>query len=194
MGRCPPALGRLTGLNGLYLGTTIRLDLRGPIPEAWSNLSNLSRLWLSRANVTGRLPIWLENLPALRLLDLSDNWGMSGTAAVKPEPVASRRDRHLCNHRLRTTAAWLPWLETVEFSGVICGAEPDAIDVAVFYTPDAAQGASGGIETVNRSLDRRDQPGLPRERRPPPVSPWWPEKLVDYEETGEHDDYMRAFR
>ena len=189
-GPLPAALGRLTYLNGLYLG---RNDwTAGSIPEAWNSLSNLSRLSLGRGNVTGPLPIWLENLPALRLLDLSDNWGMSG-----PLP-SSLNLSHLDEIDIFATRAcappgWLPWLETVDFTGVICGAESDVIDVAVFYTPDAAQGATvAGVEAVidlwiadtNRAFEAS---GI--RHRVAVVA----REMVDYEETGEHDDYMRHF-
>ena len=189
-GPLPAALGRLTYLNGLYLG---RNDwTAGSIPEAWNSLSNLSRLSLGSGNVTGPLPIWLENLPALRLLDLSDNWGMSG-----PLP-SSLNLSHLDEIDIFATRAcappgWLPWLETVDFTGVICGAESDVIDVAVFYTPDAAQGATvAGVEAVidlwiadtNRAFEAS---GI--RHRVAVVA----REMVDYEETGEHDDYMRHF-
>ena len=189
-GPLPAALGRLTYLNGLYLGHNDWTA--GSIPEAWNSLSNLSRLSLGRGNVTGPLPIWLENLPALRLLDLSDNWGMSG-----PLP-SSLNLSHLDEIDIFATRAcappgWLPWLETVDFTGVICGAESDVIDVAVFYTPDAAQGATvAGVEAVidlwiadtNRAFEAS---GI--RHRVAVVA----REMVDYEETGEHDDYMRHF-
>ena len=162
-GPLPAALGRLTGLHGLDLG---RNDwTAGPIPEAWSNLSNLSRLWLFRANVTGPLPIWLENLADLRLLDLSYNWGISGRLSSTLN-LSHVDEIDIFATRACAPPAWLSWLEATDFTGVICGAEPgaepDVIDIAVFYTPDAARGADGGIEATidlwiaetNRVLER----------------------------------------
>ena len=188
-GPLPAALGRLTGLDGLDLG---RNDwTAGPIPEAWSNLSNLASLRLSRANVTGPAPIWLENLTDLRRLDLSYNWGISG-------PLPSRLNlSHLDEIDIFATRAcappaWLSWLEATDFTGMICGVEPDVIDVAVFYTPDAARGAGGAIEAkidlwiaeTNRVFEAS---GV-RYRIALVVR-----EAVDYEETGEYDNYMKHF-
>ena len=187
-GPLPAALGRLTDLNGLDLDHNDWTA--GPIPEAWSDLSNLSRLRLIRANVTGPLPIWLENLTDLRVLDLSYNWGLSG-------PLPSRLNlSHLDEIDIFATRAcappaWLSWLEATDFTGTVCGAESDVIDVAVFYTPDAARGAGGGIEAVidlwiaetNRAFEasgvRHRVAVVARE-------------MVDYEETGD-DDYIKHF-
>ena len=187
-GPLPAALGRLTHLDGLDLDHNDWTA--GPIPEAWSDLSNLSRLRLTRANVTGPLPIWLENLTDLRVLDLSYNWGLSG-------PLPSRLNlSHLDEIDIFATRAcappaWLSWLEATDFTGAVCGAESDVIDVAVFYTPAAARGAGGGIEAVidlwiaetNRAFEaagvRHRVAVVARE-------------VVDYEETGDND-YIKHF-
>ena len=154
-------------------------------------MSKLSRLRLFRANVTGPLPIWLESLADLRLLDLSYNWGISG-------PLPSRLNfSHLDEVDIFATRAcapsvWLSWLEATDFTGTICGAaESDVIDVAVFYTP-AAQGAGGGIEAeidlwiaeTNRAFERS---GV--RHRVAVVA----REVVDYEETGDSDGYLRRF-
>ena len=187
-GLLPAALGRLTDLNGLDLDHNDWTA--GPIPEAWSDLFNLSRLRLIRANVTGPLPIWLENLTDLRVLDLSYNWGLSG-------PLPSRLNlSHLDEIDIFATRAcappaWLSWLEATDFTGTVCGAESDVIDVAVFYTPDAARGAGGGIEAVIdlwiAETNRAFEAGGVRHRLAVVAR-----EMVDYEETGD-DDYIKHF-
>ena len=148
-GAVPAALGRLTQLNELVLGGN---DLApGPIPAWVSGLHRLSGLYLWRANVTGPIPPWLGDLPRLRWLDLSYNWDLSG-----PLPTGldlSHLERlDVFATRACAPAAWLTWMEAIEFAGAICGASPDVIDVAVFHTPGARESA-GGVDEIEAVVD-----------------------------------------
>ena len=142
-GALPAALGRLTSLYTLDLGQN---DLTaGPIPGWLRSLAGLSALSLSRANVTGPLPGWLGNLANLQRVDLSYNWGLAG-------PLPSSLDlSHLERLDVFATracapAAWLSWLGTIDFTGALCGADADVIDVAVFHTAPARVAAGGPVE------------------------------------------------
>ena len=184
-GTIPASLGRLTSLQELDLGGN---DLTaGPVPEWIGSLASLSKLALSRANVTGPIPGWLDGLANLREVDLSYNWGLSG-------PLPSTLDlSHLERLDVFATracapAAWLPWVEAIDFTGAICGSQSDVIDVAVFHTP-AARDAAGGPDGIEAAIDlyiaetnqALEESGL--RTRVALVA----REEVDYTETGEYD-------
>ena len=87
-GQIPPELGRLTYLEGIYLGNPNTVcsagecrevderehsRLTGPIPAELGDLSNLEQLWLDENQLTGGIPPELGNLANLEELLLSDN-------------------------------------------------------------------------------------------------------------------------
>ena len=78
-GRIPAALGNLSNLNTLMLAWN---QLSGSVPPELGNLSNLNILTLSYNQLTGSIPPELGNLTNLTLLHLSDN-GLSGP--IPPE-------------------------------------------------------------------------------------------------------------
>ena len=148
-GAAPAALGGLTNLNELDLGGN---DLApGPIPAWMSRLGRLSALSLARANVTGPVPLWLDDLADLRQVDLSYNWGLSGPlpASLDLSPL-ERLD--IFATRACAPAAWLSWVEAIDFTGALCGSPSDVIDVAVFHTP-AARDAAGGPGEIEAAID-----------------------------------------
>ena len=148
-GPVPATLGRLTNLYTLALGGNHLAA--APIPEWVSNLGSLTTLGLQSANVIGPLPRWLENLPQLDHLDLSYNWGLSG-----PLPAGlnlSHLDRlDIFGSRACAPAAWVPWLNTIDFSGAVCRSDARTVDTAVFYTP-AAREAAGGADAIEAVID-----------------------------------------
>ncbi len=148
-GPVPASLGRLTRLNELVLGGN---DLApGPMPEWVGGLRRLSALSLSRANVTGPLPLWLGALAHLRRLDLSYNWALSGP--LPPDLDLSHLDRlDVFATRACAPAAWLSWMEAIDFAGAVCGSRPDVIDIAVFHTP-AARESAGGLDEIEAEID-----------------------------------------
>ena len=148
-GPVPASLGRLTRLDELVLGGN---DLApGPVPEWVGGLRRLSALSLSRANVTGPLPLWLGDLSHLRRLYLSYNWALSGP--LPPDLDLSHLERFdVFATRACAPAAWLSWMEAIDFAGAVCGSRPDVIDVAVFHTP-AARESAGGIDEIEAAID-----------------------------------------
>ncbi|MQL88329.1 hypothetical protein Taro_020889 [Colocasia esculenta] len=85
------SLGGVIGPSLLGLKYLAYLDLsyndfkKKPIPEFLGSLSNLEYLYLSGANLQGRIPHHLGNLSRLQTLDLSNNgfWGLSMGGDVK---------------------------------------------------------------------------------------------------------------
>ena len=69
-GQLPAALGDLSELTNL---TLTKNELSGPIPDSLSRLSRLQRLDLGRNRLTGPLPSWLGNLAELTNLTLYNN-------------------------------------------------------------------------------------------------------------------------
>ena len=69
-GQLPAALGDLSELTNL---TLTKNELSGPIPDSLSRLSRLQRLDLGRNRLTGPLPSWLGNLSELTNLTLYNN-------------------------------------------------------------------------------------------------------------------------
>ena len=69
-GQLPAALGDLSELTNL---TLTKNELSGPIPDSLSRLSRLQRLDLVRNRLTGPLPSWLGNLSELTNLTLYNN-------------------------------------------------------------------------------------------------------------------------
>ena len=113
--------GRVTSLNLAYN------ELTGPIPGALGGLANLE------------------------MLDLSGNWGLTGSL-----PASLRLSRlgelDIWLTQACAPAAWRAWLETIGFSGAPCGDAPETIDVAVFYTRGARVDA-GGAEAIEAEID-----------------------------------------
>ena len=148
-GPIPSSLGRLTNLRRLWLG---RNRLTGRIPDALGSLANLETLSLGSNGLTGPIPSWLGRLTNLRRLDFSHIWGLSGRP---PDGLRSSRLAVLDIFATRTCAptAWRDWLDTIEFMGRLCEADPEVtIDVAVFYTP-AAREAAGGAAAIEATID-----------------------------------------
>ena len=148
-GPVPAWLGRLTRLDELVLGGN---DLApGPVPAWVGGLRRLSALSLSRANVAGPLPLWLGDLAHLRRLDLSYNWDLSGP--LPPSLDLSHLEQlDVFATRACAPAAWLSWLEAIDFAGAVCGSRPDVIDVAVLHTP-AARESAGGLDEIEAAID-----------------------------------------
>ena len=148
-GPVPATLGRLSNLDELVLDGN---DLApGPVPGWVGGLRRLSALSLSRANVTGPLPPWLGDLSHLRRLNLSYNWALSGP--LPPDLDLSHLERlDVFATRACAPAAWLSWLEEIDFAGAVCGSRSDLIDVAVFHTP-AARESAGGIDEIEAAID-----------------------------------------
>ena len=172
-GAVPAWLGNLGRLRTLSLW---RNDLTGPIPDELGSLANLEHLYLGGNAVTGAVPAWLGNLGRLRTLslwsndltgpipdelgslanleqlNLSYNWGLSG-----PLPPGLQLSR-LEKLEIFVTQACMPaalqdWLETIEFSGQVCGSGTDVtIDVAIVHTP-AAREAAGGTAAIEAVTD-----------------------------------------
>ena len=69
-GQLPAALDDLSELTNL---TLTKNELSGPIPDSLSRLSRLQRLDLGRNRLTGPLPSWLGNLSELTNLTLYNN-------------------------------------------------------------------------------------------------------------------------
>ena len=78
-GPIPPALGRLSKLEKLWIGDT---GLTGPIPPELGKLSNLRQLYLKGAYLTGPIPPELGQLTSLGRLYLSSN---HLTGGIPPE-------------------------------------------------------------------------------------------------------------
>ena len=172
-GAVPAWLGNLVRLRTLSLW---RNDLTGPIPDELGSLANLEHLDLGRNALIGAVPAWLGRLVRLRTLslwrndltgpipdelgslanleslNLSYNWGLSGP--LPPSLQLSRLEKL----EIFVTQACMPaaaqdWLETIEFSGQVCGSGTDVtIDVAFVHTP-AAREAAGGTAMIEAETD-----------------------------------------
>ena len=148
-GPIPNALRRLANLESLALGAN---ELTGPVPGWLGELTELRALMLDGTALTGPIPDELGNLVNLESLWLDYAWGVSG-----PLPAALRQTRlrslYLFATQACAPAAWGDWIETIEFSGRRCDAEPGApVDVAVVYTP-AAREALGGVAAIEAEID-----------------------------------------
>ncbi len=75
-GPIPAELGRLEQLRLLRLSKN---RLTGPIPAELGQIRYLHSLWLSFNVLTGNIPAPLYELAILRILDLTANYGVSGT-------------------------------------------------------------------------------------------------------------------
>ncbi len=146
-GPIPEELGNLENLESLGLGGNA---LTGPIPTELGNLRNLKSLWLQRNELTGSTA-WLANLTKLETLDLSANWGVTGTL---PRGLQAETLKKLNIFFTQTCAlaAWRDWLKNIEFNGRLCGAGSVTIDVAVVYTP-AARDEAGGTAAIGAVID-----------------------------------------
>ena len=148
-GAVPASLGRLTNLDELVLGGN---DLApGPIPAWVGDLGRLSALSLSRANVTGPIPRWLGDLAHLRWLDLSYNWALSGPLPTDLD-LSHLERLDVFATRACAPAAWLSWMEAIDFAGAVCGSRSEVIDVAVFHT-SAARESAGGLDEIEAAVD-----------------------------------------
>ena len=147
-GPIPSELGRLVNLGGLGLEGN---DLTGPIPSELGRLVNLGGLGLEGNDLTGSIPSELGSLVNLYSLDLSYNWGLSGSL---PSGLRQAALKWLDVWLTQACApdAWAEWLATIEFGGRLCGSGTDVIDVAVVYTP-AARDAAGGVAAIEAEID-----------------------------------------
>ena len=148
-GPIPSSLGRLSNLRWLGLRWN---ELTGRIPDALDNLANLESLDLGGNGLTGSVPAALGRLSNLRRLDLWYSWGLSGPL---PGGLESSSLEELGIFATQTCAptAWEDWLDTIEFEGRLCDAEPEVtIDVAVVYTP-AAREEAGGTAEIEAVID-----------------------------------------
>ena len=184
-GPVPASLERLTRLNELVLGGN---DLApGPVPAWVGGLRGLSALSLSRANLTGPLPLWLGDLANLRWVDLSYNWDLSGP--LPPGLDLSHLERlDVFATRACAPAAWMSWMEAIDFAGAVCGSRPDVIDVAVFHTP-AARESAGGLDEIEAEIDlyvAETNQALEESGAGARVA-LVASEAVDYAETGEYD-------
>ena len=148
-GPIPAALGGLSNLESLSLGWN---ELTGRIPDALGNLSNLESLRLGPNGLTGPIPAALGRLSNLRRLDFWHSWGLSGPLPSGLES-SSLEELGIFATQACAPTAWGDWLDTIEFQGRLCEAEPDVtIDVAVFYTP-AAREEAGGTAEIEAVID-----------------------------------------
>ena len=127
-GKLPAALGDLSELERLNLEDNA---LRGTLPSALANLTNLTSLRLTRSRaLTGPLPDGLRELTDLSTVQIQDT--------------------ELCAPDNDTFQAW--W-ETISKTGLICPPTAQSvIEVAVFYTP-AARSQAGGTAQMKARID-----------------------------------------
>ena len=169
-GPIPDALGRLPSLERLGLGSN---GLTGPIPDALGRLPGLRWLFLQDNGLTGPVPDALGRLPNLERLDLSYLWGVSGPLPPGLRSAVSLDRLNVFVTRACAPTAWRGWLETIRFTGRLCGSENATIDVAVVYTP-AARGASGGAAAIEAVVDlMMRRPTRPCGRAGCPIASRW---------------------
>lgn len=70
-GSLPDTWGQLQKLT--LLEATNMPGLTGRIPESFSALVNLQRLYMNHAGLTGPVPTWWSRMPELHEVDLSHN-------------------------------------------------------------------------------------------------------------------------
>ena len=146
-GPIPASLGDLSNLQHLVL----QENALTTIPDELGRLAKLSYLNLARNDLLGPVPASLGSLTELGVLNLSHNWGLSGTLpAGLQESVRERLDVFVT--RTCAPAAWRQWLATIVFFGSPCGEEPATIDLAVVYTPRAREEA-GGAAAIETEID-----------------------------------------
>ena len=131
-------------------------DLRGRLPAALGDLSELERLHLEDNALRGSLPSELAHLTHLTSLRLTRSRALTG-----PLPDGLRELTDLTTVRIRDTELCAPdndtfqaWWETLSSkSGLICPpTEQSVIEVAVFYTP-AARSQAGGTAQMKARID-----------------------------------------
>ena len=151
-GTIPDALRRLENLRWLSIGGNA---LTGPIPDFLGSMTSLEALGLGGNGFTGPVPDALGNLPNLLDLQISNNWGLSGTLPDSLR-LPSLRYLFLWGSRVCVPASWKGWLETLNWTdgARLCGVEPDemTMDIGVFYTPAARQ-AAGGTAEIEAAID-----------------------------------------
>ncbi|GKV48677.1 hypothetical protein SLEP1_g55480 [Rubroshorea leprosula] len=69
----PQNLTKLEWLDLSYVG------INSPIPKALANLSSLTHLHFGQCGLHGKFPIDIFQLPKLQVLDLENNWELSGS-------------------------------------------------------------------------------------------------------------------
>ena len=149
-GPIPSALGSLANLEFLSLSQN---NLSGPIPSALGGLANLQWLYLNLNELSGPIPSALGGLANLQRLDLGSNWGLSGPLPPGLRSAASLATLDILVTRACAPAAWNDWLETIKFTGRLCGDEAaTTIDVTVVHTP-AAREAAGGAAEIDTAID-----------------------------------------
>ena len=135
--------------NGDGRVTRLELDdngLRGTLPAALGDLSELERLNLEDNALRGTLPSALANLTNLTSLLLNESRALTG-----PLPDGLRELTDLATVQIQHTELCAPeddtfqaWWETISKRGLICPpTEQSVIEVAVFYTPAARSQAHG---------------------------------------------------
>ena len=174
VGPVPAWLGDLKRLRWLYLSG---LDMTGPIPDELQALADLEHLYLNSNNLTGPVPAWLGELGDLEVLSLGNTaltgplpdtlgskeslstvnlsyaWGLSGPLPSALHRASDDANLNIFLSRVCAPADWLDWLETIRFTGRLCGEDNDvAIDVAVVHTP-AAREAAGGADAIAAIID-----------------------------------------
>ena len=151
-GPIPAELSRLVNLE--YLLLRGNNDLTGPVPAGLGNLTRLRLLHLAGTGLTGPIPAELGGLTNLETLDLSYSWGLSGPLPSDLQ-LSPLEKLNIFTTQVCAPAAWRDRLATIEFLGQVCGFETGVtIDVAVFYTPAAREGA-GGAAAIAVDIDLR---------------------------------------
>lgn len=149
VGSLPAWLRNHTNLRWLYLSGS---DVTGGIPVWLGNLVSLESVFLDANDMTGPLPGGLGRLENLERLNLSYNWGISGS--LPPDIRGAGLERlDILVTQACAPRAWQDRLATIDFLGRLCGAGTDVeIDVAVVYT-SAARDAAGGVAAIEAEID-----------------------------------------